>query len=78
MKTRISPEASNTYSCLITPIDRQPPLRQQEEENMLRVLEACDWRISAPQGAAGRLGLKPSTLAYRMKVFGIRKPRKEV
>lgn len=45
---------------------------------MLRVLEACDWRISAPQGAAGRLGLKPSTLAYRMKVFGIRKPRKEV
>jgi transcriptional regulator with GAF, ATPase, and Fis domain len=50
-------------------------LREYEKENMRRALEASDWRISGPNGAAERLGVKPSTLTYRMTVFGIEKMR---
>ncbi|MDX2416444.1 MAG: sigma 54-interacting transcriptional regulator, partial [Xanthomonadales bacterium] len=50
-------------------------LREYEKENMRRALEASDWRISGPKGAAERLGIKPSTLTYRMTVFGIKEMR---
>jgi len=50
-------------------------LREYEKENLRRALKACGWRISGPGGAAERLGVKPSTLAYRMSVFGIEKAR---
>jgi transcriptional regulator with GAF, ATPase, and Fis domain len=50
-------------------------MRECEKENILRVLAATKWRISGSGGAAEQLGVKPSTLAYRMKVFGIEKPR---
>jgi len=50
-------------------------LREQEKNNMTVVLEHTGWRISGPEGAAELLGVKPSTLAYRMKVFGLAKPR---
>jgi PAS domain S-box-containing protein len=48
-------------------------LREREKQNMIAVLEATGWRISGPGGAAHSLGIKPSTLAYRMKIFGIKK-----
>ena len=48
-------------------------LRQQERVNMIAALDAAGWRISGPGGAAELLGVKPSTLAYRMKVFAIEK-----
>ncbi len=50
-------------------------LREYEKENMRRALEVSDWRISGPNGAAERLGVKPSTLTYRMTVFGIERLR---
>ncbi|MGB3122810.1 MAG: sigma 54-interacting transcriptional regulator, partial [Pseudomonas sp.] len=51
--------------------------REHERENLLRVLEASGWKISGPGGAAERLGVKPSTLAYRIKVFAIEKSREK-
>jgi PAS domain S-box-containing protein len=53
----------------------EPELREREKANMVAVLDAAAWRISGPDGAAELLGVKPSTLAYRMKIFGIEKPR---
>jgi PAS domain S-box-containing protein len=50
-------------------------LRRREKENMIAALEATNWRVSGPAGAAEQLGIKPSTMAYRMKNFGIEKPR---
>jgi transcriptional regulator with GAF, ATPase, and Fis domain len=38
------------------------------------VLEVSEWKIFGAGGAAELLGIKPSTIAYRMKVFGIEKP----
>jgi len=49
-------------------------LREQEKTNMIAVLEEAGWRISGSGGAAELLGVKPSTLAYRMKIFGLAKP----
>ncbi len=49
--------------------------RAQERDNLVAALEHAGWRISGPEGAAKLLGLKPSTLAHRIKTFGIEKPR---
>lgn len=48
-------------------------LREKERMNMMAVLRHTNWRISGRGGAAELLGIKPSTLAYRMKVYGITK-----
>jgi transcriptional regulator with GAF, ATPase, and Fis domain len=37
----------------------------------LGVLEATGWIVAGPHGAAARLGVKRSTLTYRMKKLGI-------
>ncbi|NIR45362.1 MAG: PAS domain S-box protein [Gemmatimonadetes bacterium] len=50
-------------------------LKRLERNNILRALEATDWRVSGNQGAARLLGLKPSTLSSRMKSLGIQRPR---
>jgi transcriptional regulator with GAF, ATPase, and Fis domain len=46
-----------------------------KKANLLLALRQSSWRISGDGGAAELLGLKPSTLAYRMQGFGIEKPR---
>ncbi|MCZ6616965.1 MAG: sigma 54-interacting transcriptional regulator [Gammaproteobacteria bacterium] len=48
--------------------------REMEKINLLAALRHADWQLSGTDGAAALLGLKPSTLAYRMKTFGIAKP----
>jgi formate hydrogenlyase transcriptional activator len=45
-----------------------------ERDAILAVLEATNWRISGPHGAARTLGLKPTTLHARMKKLGLRRP----
>ncbi len=42
-----------------------------EHDNILRALEATDWKVGGEGGAAKLLGMKPTTLASRMKVMGI-------
>jgi transcriptional regulator with GAF, ATPase, and Fis domain len=50
-------------------------MRDQEKSNILNVLRLTSWRVSGDGGAAELLGLKPSTLAYRMRTLGIEKTR---
>jgi formate hydrogenlyase transcriptional activator len=40
--------------------------------HILGVLQECHWRIKGVGAAADRLGMKPSTLRYRMKKLGIK------
>lgn len=47
--------------------------RELEKTNLTIALNKTNWRISGAGGAADLLGLKPSTLSYRMKVLGIEK-----
>jgi transcriptional regulator with GAF, ATPase, and Fis domain len=41
----------------------------------MAALEAADWRIYEPGGAAALLGIKPTTLALRLRTMKIRKLR---
>jgi transcriptional regulator with GAF, ATPase, and Fis domain len=49
-------------------------MRRLERENLRRALERCEGRIYGPAGAASLLGLKPTTLASRLKRLHIRLP----
>ena len=40
-----------------------------------RSLMSMEWKVSGPGGAAELLGLKPTTLAYRIQKMGLKKPR---
>ena len=50
-------------------------LEETERRHILATLDAADWVISGPKGAAVKLGLKRSTLQARMEKLGIRRAR---
>ncbi len=45
-----------------------------ERAHLLRVLEQTAWRIRGDNGAAAILGLKPTTLEFRIAKLGLRRP----
>jgi transcriptional regulator with GAF, ATPase, and Fis domain len=49
-------------------------MREREKANLIAALQHTDWRVWGPDGAAALLGIKPSTLTYRIKALGITKP----
>ncbi|MCP4245585.1 MAG: AAA domain-containing protein [bacterium] len=51
--------------------DTLPPLRAMEAEHIQRALRQTGGVIQGPHGAAGLLGIKPSTLRFRIKRLGI-------
>jgi transcriptional regulator with GAF, ATPase, and Fis domain len=67
----------------LSPLTEKPPrvpdsvpmtLRDSERALILQALEATDWRIGGPKGAALKLGLNRTTLIYRIKKLGIYRP----
>jgi DNA-binding NtrC family response regulator len=56
---------------------REAPLKSLavvEREHILKVLQKTGWRIDGEDGASQLLGLHPSTLRFRLKKLGIRRP----
>jgi PAS domain S-box-containing protein len=49
-------------------------MREFQKNNLIAALKQTDWRVSGPDGAAELLGIKPTTLADRIRTLGIRKP----
>jgi len=49
-------------------------LAEVERDHILRALEASNWVIGGRNGAAERLGMKRTSLVYRMKKLGISRP----
>lgn len=47
--------------------------RQQEQENIAQALRLTKGKIFGSDGAAVLLGMKPTTLASRIKVLGIKR-----
>lgn len=45
-----------------------------EREHIQRVLAETQWRVEGPAGAAAILNLNPSTLRFRIKKLGIKRP----
>jgi formate hydrogenlyase transcriptional activator len=49
-------------------------LTDAEREHILRVLRDTNWVLGGPDGAAARLGMKRSTLHWKLKKLGISRP----
>jgi DNA-binding NtrC family response regulator len=56
---------------------KEEPLKElaaMEREHILKVLEKTRWKIDGEGGAAALLKLNPSTLRFRLKKLGIKRP----
>jgi formate hydrogenlyase transcriptional activator len=51
-------------------------LAEVQRAHIEEVLRQCDWKIAGKGNAADRLGLRRSTLQFRMKKLGIERPEK--
>jgi len=51
-------------------------MREFQKKNLMAVLVQTNWRVSGPGGAAEILGVRPTTLADRVRTFGLKKPKK--
>jgi formate hydrogenlyase transcriptional activator len=49
-------------------------LAEVERDHIVRALDASNWVIGGQNGAAGRLGMKRTTLVSRMQKLGISRP----
>jgi formate hydrogenlyase transcriptional activator len=58
--------------------DMRSVLDDTERQQILTALEQSNWVVSGPKGAAGRLGMKRSTLQARMHKLGIPASRPRV
>jgi formate hydrogenlyase transcriptional activator len=54
-----------------------PTLAEAERELILQVLQNTHWVLGGPHGAAVRLGVKRTTLLYKMRRLGIGRPPEE-
>jgi formate hydrogenlyase transcriptional activator len=54
--------------------DGAETLIESDRRHILAALLASDWVLSGPGGAAARLGMKRSTLQFRMRKLGIERP----
>lgn len=59
----------------VTLVSESTTLKDVDRALILQALEAAGWIIGGPEGAAARLGLKRTTLMYRMSKLGIYRPR---
>lgn len=48
-------------------------MQDRVKANMLAALDACDWKLFGDDGAAVLLGLRPTTLASRIKRMGLKR-----
>jgi formate hydrogenlyase transcriptional activator len=53
-------------------------LEQAEREHIRKILEQTRWVVAGPNGAAARLGIKRSTLYFRMQKLGISRAKKDL
>jgi formate hydrogenlyase transcriptional activator len=58
----------------VTVVSNSTTLKEVGRALIVQALEAAGWMIGGPEGAAGKLGLKRTTLIYKMKKLGIVRP----
>jgi len=49
-------------------------MREFQKTNLIKALERADWKVSGKGGAAELLGVRPTTLADRIRTFRIKRP----
>jgi PAS domain S-box-containing protein len=68
---QLSEQAADGDSVVLNEVE----MRELQKKNLLAALKQTDWKVSGAGGAAELLGVKPTTLADRIKTFGVKKPR---
>ena len=48
---------------------------EDEKQRIVAALQATNWRIYGPRGAARLLGMGPEKLRYRMRKYGLQRPK---
>ena len=51
-------------------------LPEVEREHIMQALQSADWVVGGPHGAAARLGIKRTTLLFKMRQLGISRPKR--
>jgi formate hydrogenlyase transcriptional activator len=64
-------EPFSAHSGSVTPMTR---LDEMKRDHIVRALEASNWVVGGRNGAAGRLGMKRTSLAYKMRKLRISRP----
>ncbi len=67
-------QAQAETNILATGFEPITGLQEVERDHILRALDASHWVVGGPTGAAQRLGMKRTSLLYRMRKLRIRRP----
>ncbi len=70
----LTPPLAELQRRIDVPSGRIGTLLEGEREHILRALTEANWVLGGPGGAAERLGLKRTTLFYKMRRLGITRP----
>ncbi len=70
--------ALNEHCLIASPVDpvngTTKDLKSLERNHILEVLSQTNWKIEGPGGAASILNIHPSTLRFKLKKLGIKRP----
>jgi len=69
---------SSLKSAAATGAQEAVTLAEAERDHIRKILEQTRWVVSGPNGAAARLGIKRSTLYFRMQKLGISRTNKNL
>jgi len=70
----LRPPLANLKTAAETESPKAITLEEAERNHIRKILEHTRWVVSGPKGAAARLGIKRSTLYFRMRKLGISRP----
>ncbi len=73
--TRRQPPMTETAAVVNSPLLTEQQRRARDQGMIIRALEQSDGKVFGPGGAAELLGVKPTTLASRIKRLGIERKR---
>jgi formate hydrogenlyase transcriptional activator len=65
------PVAELKQATVPEPSSKLSTLEEAERQHVLRAIREANWVIGGPSGAAARLGMKRTTLAYRIRKLNI-------
>ena len=69
-----TPASKRSNDSVVVQVRTEEELREMERANVLATLNKTRWKVYGRGGAAELLGIKPGTLAARMKKLGLRRP----
>ena len=68
-------ESAPPEECAPAPVEiSNPTLEHKVRQEIQAACQRANWKLGGPRGAAARLGLKRTTLFYKMKRLGITPP----